>query len=228
MRRWVRLGVPKYLAPAWVPNSGQTTSGQASQACALVGGRADLVCSESQGGGGRAKAAATGRDGTPPRFTLSLLRCCYLNACRPPLSSYLSPTTTTLSPPTLSIPTPQQFASRLQIYSTPASPRYLNTPISVRRHLCRPSLPMSIENLKSYGQSFSVHIPIPLHKATAIPRCTACDCAADVSLRRTRHGTPVLSAMSTLESPQPWDTPRPSSHFPAFGLLSGKASRPQS
>lgn len=129
------------------------------------------MCSEGQGGGGR---RGGGGGGTPPRFTLSVLRCCYLNACRPPPSSSLfhinNPITTTLS-----IHIPQQPASQVQIYSTSASPRHLNTPISVRRHLCRPSLPMSIENLKSYGQSSESASPQflctrrrPLHDALPV------------------------------------------------------------
>lgn len=52
----------------------------------------------------------------------------------------------------------------------------------------------------------------------ATPRCTLCDRAVDFSLRRTRHGTLVLSlAMSTPDFPQPWGRPRYSSRFPAFG-----------
>lgn len=173
------------------------------------------------GGEGRKSGDWTGRAGTPPRFTLSLLRCCYLNTYRPPPSATFfhnnQPITTTVP-----IHSPQQSASQVQIYSTSASPRHLNTPISVRRHLCRPSLPMSIENLKSYGQSSSStaeslctqDMPPPHDALPVIEQQTSI-------LRRTHRSSLVLSATSTVEIPQPWDRPRrrSSSHFPAFGLV---------
>lgn len=118
----------------------------------MVGGGG---CSESQGGRGAQEAGGgdwTGRDPSSIHSfpaTLLLLKRLPSSALTISLFHNNNPITTTLS-----VHTPKQFASRLQIYSTSASPRYLNTPISVRRHLCRPSLPMSIENLKSYGQSF--------------------------------------------------------------------------
>ena len=96
--------------------------------------------------------AASGQAGTPPRFTLPRFLAPLLLLKRLPSTALITSLPlqhpiTTIRP----IHTPQQIASPLHIYSTSASPRQLNTPISVRRHLCRPSLPMSIENLKSYG-----------------------------------------------------------------------------
>lgn len=93
-------------------------------------------------------------------------RCGNTGSSRPVLDNLLSSTTTTHHP---IITTTVCY----QIYSTSASPRYLNTPISVRRHLCRPSLPMSIENLKSYGQLFSYTTQTLPHKDPA-PSATHC------------------------------------------------------
>lgn len=163
LRRTAGVRTQAVQVPGTCPTVGRQQVARPDRPVRSLDGGLQVVGAQRAGGPG-GRGAQRRRDGTPPRFTLSLLRCCYLNACRPPLSSYLSSTTTTLSPQPSPSHTPQQFASRLQIYSTSASPRYLNTPISVRRHLCRPSLPMSIENLKSYGQSSRVYHPIPMHK----------------------------------------------------------------
>ena len=124
-------------------------------------------------------------------------------------SSALSVSLLQQHPITTTVPIhfPQQFASQVQIYSTSTSPRHLNTSISVRRHLSRPSLPMSIENLKSYGQFSESTTQFLCIRRWPSPRCSASDCAANVKLRRTRHCPLVLSALSTVQSPQPWDSP---------------------